>query len=129
MKLHHSLERCLQVENISLNCYHDLANFAQWLQDASVWASKQTHYQDLDIWFNTVNRIIQANLDKYGFINGVGPTNNDSKLWWCIYALDPTSSPNLQTSVASHHASAWERNQVLIMEIEYLIDCFENRIK
>lgn len=40
------------------------------------------------------------------------------------YGSDPALSPNLKTQVANHHSSAWERNQVMIMEIGHLCDHF-----
>jgi len=123
MKLSHKIEECLDLD-ITLNCYHDLCIFHQWLQEASKWASMDTHYQELDEWWKPYNKCIGNNLDKYGFVNGVGAPNDDAKLWWLIYGSDPVDSPNLKTKVARHHASAWERNEVMILEIGYLCDQF-----
>lgn len=127
-KYSHNTEQAIEISNISLNCYHDLHMFALWLDYARDWASKETHYQNLDQWFKNINQCIHNNLNKYGFINGKGPTNNDSKLWWTIYQIDPTTSPNLKTTVENHHSSAFERNEVMIIEIEKIIKNFENKI-
>lgn len=126
MKIPNYLQECLEL-NITLNCYHDLCHFHQWLQEASNWASKNTHYQQLDDWWQPYNQIIHNNLDKYGFVNGVGAPNDDAKIWWLIYGSDPCWSPNLKTPVSNHHASAHERNEVMILEISYLCDYFQNK--
>lgn len=123
MKLQHQITDCLDLD-ITLNCYHDLCLFHQWLQEASEWASMDTHYQELDEWWKPYHQIIDVNLKKYGFINGVGAPNDDAKLWWNICGSDPAWSPNLITQVANHHSSAWSRNEVMILEIGYLCDQF-----
>lgn len=123
MKLSYKIEECLGLD-ITLNCYHDLCHFHQWLQEAKDWASKNTHYQQLEDWWNPYHKIISNNLDKYGFVNGNGAPNDGAKLWWFIYQTDPAWSPNLKTQVSNHHSSAWERNEVMILEIGYLCDHF-----
>lgn len=124
MKLQRQIAECLNL-NITLNCYHDLCLFHQWLQEASNWASKDTHYQQLEEWWKPYNQCIHDNLNKYGFVNGVGAPNDDAKLWWLIYQVDPTWSPNLKTQVSRHHASAHERNEVMVVEIGYLCEHFK----
>jgi hypothetical protein len=128
IKLYYGLEKCLEIPNISLRCYHDICMYALWLYAAKEWASMDTHYHELDKWTKSSNDIIRDNLYKYGFINGQGSTNNDSEFWWKIYQLDPTLSPNIVSNVQKHHASAWERNNCLWLEIEYLIQHFKDKI-
>ena len=129
MKISYQLEKCMEIDSISLSCYHELCNFAKWLQDACDWTDRRTHYQGLDEWLTPKNQIISKNLDKFGFINGKGSTNNDSAFWWVIHQLEPCYSLNLVTEVSSHHSSAWERNNCMLIEIEHLISQFENKIK
>ena len=89
-------------------------------------ASKQTHYQNLDQWSGVVYGYIHKMLKKTGFKNGKpeeNAKNPSATLWWTIYGevSSITYSQYLQTKVARHHSSAWERNEALIMELDDLI--------
>jgi hypothetical protein len=109
---------------IPVNCLHSLLEFIYWLEDANLWASKNTHYQNLDIWWDSYNKQISKNLDKYGFINGKGAKSISGKFWWEIYGSDPVHSKNLKTSVSSHHASAFERNQAALADMNELYNFY-----
>jgi hypothetical protein len=112
---------------ISLNCYHDLCIFAHWIQESLKWASTQTHYHKLDEWCNPYWNEIGKNLNKYGFVNGIGCncTNYDCRLWWLIYGYDSVHDPNLITNVERHHASASECAKAALMRIEQLCEYFQ----
>lgn len=111
---------------IPIECLHSLFNFINWLEYAEWWASKGTHYQDLDTWRNAYFKQIDINLKKYGFISGKGATSISGKFWWEIYGTDPTYSKNLKTSVSSHHASAYERNQAALADMNELYNFYLN---
>ena len=84
----------------------------EWLKEVSSWASKETHYQNLDEWFSAYNAKISFFLNKNGFKNGDLEHNNklpDVVFWWHIYSYDPVDSYNLQTKVARHHSSVFEK--------------------
>jgi len=90
-------------------------------------ASKKTHYQDLDEWSDVVFGYVRKMLKKTGFKNGrpeENAKNPNATLWWAIYGMvgNITYSQYLQTRVARHHSSAWERNEALIMELQDLDD-------
>lgn len=112
---------------ISLNCYHDLCMFAHWIQNSLEWASPGTHYYKLDEWIIPYWNEIDKNLNKYGFVNGVGCkcTNYDCKLWWLIFGYNPVHDSNLITKVERHHASALERAKAGLMTIEELCEYFQ----
>jgi len=90
-------------------------------------ASKKTHYQDLDEWSDVVFGYVHKMLKKTGFKNGrpeENAKNPSTTLWWVIYGVvgSITHSQYLQTRVASHHSSAWECNEALIMELQDLTE-------
>ena len=65
-------------------------------------------------------------LKKYGFVNGepeINAKNFKATFWWQIYDLvsNIIYSPNLKTEVFSHHSSAYERNEALIIEVNYIL--------
>ncbi len=126
MKLNYQIAECLDLD-ITLNCFNDLCIFHQWLTGAKDWASKDTHYQQLEGWWKPYNQFIHNCLNEYGFVDGVGAPNDDAKLWWNIYGADPAWSPNLKTDVSNHHSSAYERNEVMILEIGYLCNHFKSK--
>jgi len=90
-------------------------------------ASKKTHYQELDQWSDAVFGYAHRMLKRTGFKNGrpeENAKNPSATLWWAIYGVVGSiiHSQYLQTRVASHHSSAWERNEALIMELQDLDD-------
>jgi hypothetical protein len=131
MKLYHAFEEIVNNNDfrISLNCYHDLCLFAQWIQESSTSASPITHYHKLNIWLDEYWGKTYKNLHKYGFVNGVGCSceNYDCKLWREISGFDPVDSSHLKTNVARHHASALERANAALIEIEQLCEYFQNK--
>jgi hypothetical protein len=131
MEMYHSFEKIVNNNDfkISLNCYHDLCLFAQWIHESLTSASPITHYHKLNIWLDEYWGKTYKNLHKYGFVNGVGCSceNYDCKLWWEISGFDPIHSPHLKTNVARHHASALERANAVLIEIEQLCEHFQNK--
>lgn len=130
MQISYRLKQIMEIESISLDCYHQLFNLAMWLEEASEWASLNTHYQNLNDWADPLDKEIHKNLDRfvYSFFRDKNTIPNDVRLWFEIYQLDPCWSPNLVTKAEPHHSSAYERNQCLLMEINYLLEHFEDKI-
>ena len=60
----------------------------------------------------------------FGFINASPKQHVDAAFWWLIYGLmsNVHFSLNLKTEVAYHHASAWERSQALMKDVEDIIE-------
>ena len=83
-------------------------------------ASKRYGYDRLEEWEKPVYGYLHSMLDKYGFENGEdNGENKDGLFWWEIYqkTSNITHSRYLETEVARHHASAWERNAALRKEM------------
>jgi hypothetical protein len=72
---------------------------------------------------------VRNKLNKYGFINASPEQNDDAAFWWLIYGLvnGACDSVYMKTTGSRHHASAWERNQALMADIEDIIS-FKNPI-
>jgi len=91
-------------------------------------ASKGWSYDRLDEWQDPVYKLIHARLKKYKFVNGGAAMGIkqpvDAEFWWGIYAVmsHVCYSVNMETEVVRHHASAWERSQALIKDIEDIIE-------
>ncbi len=114
-----------KVENKEVK--EDLKLYYNLLQSLSSTASKKTHYDKLNEWSDKAYGFIHDMLKKYGFKNGqpeVNKLNNDASFWWAIYGVLSSIcySPYLETEVAIHHSSAWERNKAMIAEMKSLID-------
>ena len=114
-------------ENVSEKCKQDLLVYLQHINDLSKTASKYTHYDKLNEWSESAYGFIHKMLKKYKFVNGNPEANAklpDASFWWNIYGVISNIhySPNLQTKVAAHHSSAWERNEALRLDIEYIIN-------
>jgi hypothetical protein len=115
----------LNTTDISIRCKHQLFDFLIWLEDSLLWASKETHYQDLDVWVKGCDQKISNYLKDNGFINGDRDHNDklpDVRFWWTIYGYDPTNSPNLKTSVRPHHASAFERASATLSDLNHVFE-------
>jgi hypothetical protein len=129
-KLFHRTEEIINIKEISLECYHDLMFFQDYLTQLSETASKKTHYVGLDEWSDSVHNFVDKKLKQYGFVNGkpeiIKPNSN---IWFNIYAMisNVIYSPNLKTKVANHHSSAFERNEALLKEIEIIINYYNNK--
>jgi len=93
-------------------------------------ASKNYFYDKIDEWSDPLYDFISKTLKKFGFKNGNREYNDrfpDIVFWWEIYGLISSTiySPNLQTKTENHHSSAYERNCVLEIELQYVLDSFE----
>ena len=130
MKLPYILEKLTSEPlDINLDCLHSLFDLLTWLEESQTWASKETHYFELEVWRKPYNQIILNNVNKYGFINGQGPTTPEGSFWWAIYQYDPVNSPNLKTQVSNHHASAHERAICAKTDLEVIYDFYLKRIE
>jgi hypothetical protein len=112
---------------INLECLHSLFDLLTWLEESKTWASKGTHYDDLDIWWKAFINISHDNLYEFGFIDFKGPTTPEGSLWWLIYQYDPCDSPNLKTQVQRHHASAFERAECALIDLEQIYNFYLKR--
>ncbi len=87
-------------------------------------ASTQTHYDRLNEWSDEVYDYIRKKLTEFGHVSGslVNVASPNLCLWFGIHGLvsSVSYSPYLETRVARHHASAYERNDALIAELSEL---------
>jgi len=123
----YDMKECLDCVNVSNESLIDLSNYLNLINELSITASKNTHYEKLDEWSTLVYDYIHKMLNKYGFVQAVQEQNPDAEFWWCLYGLlsNIIYSPNLITEVSNHHSSAFERNEALKLDLEYLL----NKIK
>ena len=125
--LSYRLKKALETP-VGEQAFDDLKKYLEYLIGLRETACKETHYTRLDEWNVKAYGFIHKMLDKYGFINGGAAMSleqpRDAEFWWGIYSVvsGVCYSRNLKTSVANHHASAWERNEALIADIEQLIE-------
>jgi len=111
----------IKFDGISVKCKHQLFDLLVWLEDSLSWASKETHYQNLEVWWKAYNDKIRTYLNINGFKNGDKEYNDnlpDVRFWWTIYGYDPTLSPD----VATHHASAFERATTALLDLNHLYE-------
>lgn len=123
-KLSHRTKKLVSsLENVPKKCLEDLVSFKEILVYLRETASKHTHYHKLDEWSNVVYKFIHDKLDENGFKNG-DPEANDknpgARFWWHIYGImgGIHYSRHLNTQVANHHSSAFERNEAFIAEVD-----------
>lgn len=113
---------------VNLNEYHlkKLRDFYTLVVNLRMYASTKTHYDRLDEWSKPIYDFIHTMLDISEFANGHPEKNTSSEciFWFTIYKLMSSIiySPNLKTEVANHHSSAYERNEALIKELEYIME-------
>lgn len=127
-KLPYWIERLFQeveIECVSREAKDDLQGFYLLIKAQQSTASKNTHYDKLDDWSKPLYQYIHDMLRKYGFVNGDPEANKklpDALFWWGVYKCmnSVIYSTNLKTQVSSHHSSAWERNEVLMIEVPIL---------
>lgn len=102
----------------------DLEGYLTLLKSLSTTASKQTHYHKLNDWSDVAYGYVHDMLKKYDFKNGGPDQNDNARFWWTVYGMVSSIhySTFLTTNVALHHSSAFERNEALTKEIEYLIN-------
>lgn len=120
--------------NPSIQLLHDVIGFEEILVKQQDVASKKGLYDGLDEWNDAVYHYIQKMLDKNGFINGHKDQNPYASFWWKIYPLPSNVcwSPNLKgdyDSSTHHHATAYDRNECMLLEIQYLLTKFPNNIQ
>lgn len=89
-------------------------------------ASKNYGYDRLNEWSKPISDLISTILYRHGFKNGEKEYNDtlpDVVYIWKVYETWTLIiySPNLKTKVANHHASAYERNEAFIIELENLL--------
>ncbi|MDK9789773.1 hypothetical protein [Vibrio sp. D431a] len=87
------------------------------------YTAKYPKHEELNRWCNMVGKYVRSKKRENGFINGNKAHNSKQKnlLPWLLVGrlgVSVTSSPNLKTHFARHHASANERNTTLIYELE-----------
>lgn len=122
----YSTKKVLEVEGVDIECKKDLFPFLDVIESQTDVASKSTHYHNLDEWNDVIYDYIRSMLKKYKFKNGdveANAKNPQASFWWAIYGLKGSIiySPSLKTEVATHHASAFERNEALKAEVNCLI--------
>ncbi len=127
-KYSYGVERCLEAPT-SEESFNDLSDFLENLQVLDVTASKRTHYHQLNEWSDAVYKYVRNKLDKYEFVNASQNQNNDAAFWFLIYQVISSViySVHLKSEAAHHHASAWERNQALMADIEDIITYKESK--
>lgn len=112
----------VQKENVNMQDFKALTDM---VNAAKSTASKQTHYHQLNEWSNPIWDHIHNMLKKTGFKNGEpeeNAKNLKTQFWWSVYQLfsNIVYSPNLKTEVATHHSSAWERNEAFSIELSII---------
>ncbi|RPI84081.1 MAG: hypothetical protein EHM34_04260 [Nitrosopumilales archaeon] len=123
-----ALEDCIKCKDVSQQAYEDLLVFMAVLEGQRACASKDYHYKDLFYWDEAVYGFVRKMLTKYKFINGGAAMGleqpADANFWWQVYGLvsNVCYSPNLHSKVASHHSSAFERNEALITDVQILME-------
>lgn len=130
LKLPYWIERLfeeVEIEKVSQQAKDDLKGFYSLIIEQKSLASKNTHYDKLNEWSDPLYAYIHKMLQKYRFVNGNPEANKklpDALFWWGIYLCmsNVIYSLNLNTQVARHHASAWERNEVLVIEVLQLME-------
>ena len=123
-------DEALSVLNVPKVVFTQLEVFYNLLKESSLKASKNTHYDRLNEWSDPIYEFIRKEMYTSGFINGnVEKTKEKpaAEFWWIIYQLISGIhySPFLKTTVSNHHASAFERNEALLNEIEYVLNNFK----
>ena len=119
----YSVEKCLKA-NVTKLGFDEVAVFFKELQELDKTACKETHYHKLDEWMDPVYKLVRARLESFGFVNASKEQPVDAAFWWNVYAVvsHVCYSVHMKTSVARHHASAWERSQALIADIQDIIE-------
>ncbi|MGZ7506461.1 hypothetical protein [Vibrio parahaemolyticus] len=103
--------------------HRDFLEFLQLVDSSN--PSTQTHYTGLDEWSEPIYERIRGEMYKHGFISGDVEGNKQKPLgqfWFGVYSIlsKITYSPNLNSEVADHHSSAKERNDALMIELNYI---------
>lgn len=129
-KVFHRVREAVKIDGVSDECASDVKQFKELLDELSETTSKETHYHNLDKWSDQAYGHVHDMLKKYGFKNGdveANKKNPDASFWWSIYGIVSFCiySPNLETQVANHHSSAWERNEALRKDIQDLLNLLE----
>jgi hypothetical protein len=90
--------------------------FKKLLEHWTEKASKETHYYRLNYWENAVLKFIMAKLQDQN--------SQNYSFWLNLYKTANTIhlSPHLKTYVKRHHASAYDRNQAFLLEINSIVD-------
>jgi len=115
-----------KIVNVSNNAIKDVQGLLSICYSLRSTASHQGFYDGLKEWSTPIYDYIDNILKKYGFVNGDPEYNKrypDIQYWWGIYGMmnNIIYSPNLYTRYPNHHSTAYERNEALIVELEYLI--------
>ncbi|MEK6828999.1 MAG: hypothetical protein AABY15_02650 [Nanoarchaeota archaeon] len=131
MKYSHSVEECLIHQGTSEDCLKDLIPFKELLDSMESTASKKTHYDRLSEWSDKAYGYVHDMLKKRGFVSGDMEANAnkpDAGFWWKVYGIVSSvcySSNLKQTAlVATHHTSAYDRNEALRKDIDVIIRKF-----
>lgn len=117
-------------DGVSELAVNKLEEFLQLVKEAGLTASKNYFYDRIDEWSDPLYDFISKTLKNFGFKNGNREYNDqfpDIVFWWEIYGIISSTiySPNLQTQTQNHHSSAYERNCVLEIELQYVLDEFK----
>jgi hypothetical protein len=115
-----------KIIGVSIEAKNDVHTLLELCYTLRSTASKKGSYDHLEDWTKPVYELHSRILHHYGFKNGDVEYNNsipDIQYWWGIYGIinNIIYSPNLHTEYENHHSSAWERNEALIAELEFLI--------
>lgn len=127
-KISFRAEKAIKIlSNASMDAVSNIHKFKTFLECLRNTASKKTHYDNITDYLNPVYEYVHNELANFGFVTGepeINKKNPDASLWWAIFGIvnSITFSPHLKTNVASHHASAYERNEALILELEVIIN-------
>ncbi len=108
----------------------ELKQFQSLVEQSSETASKNHWYDRLNEWDKPLYNFVSDKLNSNGFIQGQPDMNKNNKrvrVWWELYQYLSSLiySPNLKSEVANHHSSAFERNEVLRKDMEYIVKYYE----
>lgn len=124
----YSVYKVIENGKVPEKVIEDFKKFCDFVSEQSKTASKYTHYDKLAEWSGTVFGYVDKMLKKYKFVNGGAamgiPQNPEANFWWLIYSVvsNVIYSPHLKSEVVSHHSSAYERNEALIMELSDIVE-------
>ena len=115
------------IPHVSDEAKKDVQEFINYCIELRKTASTEYFYDHITEYNNSIQDFIHKELKKYGFKNGNVEWCNshpDIAYWWEIYKMIDwiIYSPNLHTKTENHHSSAYERNEALIVELQYLIN-------
>jgi len=122
----------ITIFGISDKAWERLPSLYKHLRLSRTTASKRGFYDRLVEYNKPISDHIHGALTDAGFANGepaknTPEANPDAAFWWALYNTwcNIVYSPNHMSIHPNHHSTAFDRNEALIAEIEYLIDSME----